>query len=388
VRDYEESHPWIDFTLDLGHVGHRTWMLLGEAESKCQHVAGTALPPAAAKRMHEIYLSKGIHGTASIEGNTLSEDDVLKRVRGELPLPPSQEYLGREIDNILKACNKIVNDVVNGRPLSLTPERVRTFNQMVLDGLDVDDDVIPGEFRTHSVGVANYRGAPAQDNEYLIARLCTWMDELRLDDPGMRFALATLKAILAHLYIAWIHPFGDGNGRTARLIEFQLMLQAGVPLPAAHLLSDHYNRTRDAYYRQLDRTSRRKPYRIEGFVHYALQGFVDELRLQLDEVRKVQMGVIWVNFVHEHFKGAETAARARQKHIVLDLHDSTVSIADLPNLSPRVARAYAGKQQKAVTRDVNALVEMGLLVRLPGKQVRANMDVVNAFLPLVANPSL
>ena len=44
-----------------------------------------------------------------------------------------------------------------------------------------------------------------------------------------------LKATLAHLYIAWIHPFGDGNGRTARLVEFMLLSRAGVPSPSAHL---------------------------------------------------------------------------------------------------------------------------------------------------------
>jgi hypothetical protein len=67
---------------------------------------------------------------------------------------------------------------------------------------------------------------------------------------------AILKAMVAHLYLAWTHPFGDGNGRTARLIEFHILLSAGVPSPAAHLFSNHYNQTRAEYYRQLDRASK------------------------------------------------------------------------------------------------------------------------------------
>ena len=43
------------------------------------------------------------------------------------------------------------------------------------------------------------------------------------------------------------------------------MVQAGVPIPAAHLLSDFYNKTRDAYYRALDRTSR-PPYPVDQFI--------------------------------------------------------------------------------------------------------------------------
>ncbi len=68
----------------------------------------------------------------------------------------------------------------------------------------------------------------------------------------MRFAVTVAKAVLAHLYIAWIHPFADGNGRTARLVEFQILAQSGlIPLPAANLLRDHYNKTRDRYYAEL-----------------------------------------------------------------------------------------------------------------------------------------
>lgn len=74
-----------------------------------------------------------------------------------------------------------------------------------------------------------------------------------------------------------------------------------------------------------------------------MQGFVDELRLQLDEVRKIQMRAMWENYVHAQFRGRETAARVRQKHVVLDLGYKAVPIAELPDLSPRVAREYAGK---------------------------------------------
>ncbi len=81
-RPYETSHPWINFRVDLNDLSHKTWLLLGEAESKCQHVAGVPLRPQVAKRLYMIYLSKGVHGTVSIEGNTLSQDEVRQRVLG------------------------------------------------------------------------------------------------------------------------------------------------------------------------------------------------------------------------------------------------------------------------------------------------------------------
>ena len=386
TQRYRKTHPWITFKADLTSFAYPTWLLMGEAESKCHHIAGVPLRPEIAEKLHEVYLSKGIHGTVSIEGNTLSEEEVLRRVAGDLKLPPSREYLGREIDNIVAACNVIVADVVAGRTLSLTKDRIEDFNRRILEGLPLKEGVVPGQIRDHSVGVAGYLGAPAEDCEYLLERLCTWLDDIDREAAGqehLRFSLVILKAVMAHLYIAWIHPFGDGNGRTARLIELQLMVQAGVPLPAAHLLSNHYNRTREMYYRELEKTSR-GDYPVEPFLRYALQGFVDELGEQLDVIRDQQMEVTWENYVHTNFRDQETPAKRRQKHLVLDMpRDQAVPTNKLRQVSPRVMAEYQGKTTKTVTRDVNALVGFGLLRRTRGGVI-ANRDLIKAFLPVRA----
>ncbi len=386
-RRYEKTHPWINFTLFLDRLEHSTWLLLGEARSKCEHVAGVPLQPAMAQLLHEIYLSKGVHATTSIEGNTLSEEQVLARIEGELELPPSRAYQGQEIDNILEACNSILWDVSENPRLPLTVERVKHFNKLVLRGLPLDgEDTVPGEVREHPVGVARYQGAPAEDCEYLLERLCAWLEkDFVADDQELLFTVAILKAIMAHLYIAWIHPFGDGNGRTARLIEFQLLVQAGLPSPAAHLLSDHYNLTRDAYYRELDRTSK-PPYAVERFIQYAMRGFVDALRAQLAMIRAQQMEVTWEHYVHSEFHGQDTKAPVRQKHLVLDLPaDGPTPPNKIRVLTPRQAVEYHGKGPKTVTRDVNALVKQGLVVRVKGG-ILPNREIVRAFLPFRSPP--
>jgi hypothetical protein len=126
-----------------------------------------------------------------------------------------------------------------------------------------------------------------------------------------------VRAMMAHLYLAWIHPFGDGNGRTARLVEFLILARSGkVPLPAAHLLSNHYNLTRDQYYRELGRAS--KTNSIVEFVSYATEGFVDGIRDEIEVVRLQQLQVAWVNFVSEVMSRYPTGkASDRQREVVL-----------------------------------------------------------------------
>lgn len=365
-------------------------MLLGEAASKCEHIANVPLRPSTAEELNKLYLAKGALATTAIEGNTLSEEEVVQHLEGKLRLPPSKEYLAKEIDNIVAGCNHITAQIRTGQSLSLRVATIKEFNRLVLKELAFPDGVVPGEIRAHSVGVARYRGAPAEDCEYLLARMCEWLNGADFQPPpgtpDLQVAYAVIKAVLAHLYIAWIHPFGDGNGRTARLIELQLLLTSGVPTPAAHLLSNHYNQTRAEYYRQLDQASQSGD--ALPFLNYAVRGFADGLRSQLGLIREQQWDVTWENYVHENFRDRGSPSNERRRHLVLDLSDQgePVPLNKLHEVTARVAKAYAHKTSKTVSRDLRALLDMGL-VRVEGKGVVANKEVILAFLPLRRDPT-
>ena len=83
-RKYQETHPWISFSFNTMTLGPGTLIKLGEALSKCDHVSGAPLPPSAAQELNKVSLTKGIHATTSIEGNTLTEEEVEKRIDGKL----------------------------------------------------------------------------------------------------------------------------------------------------------------------------------------------------------------------------------------------------------------------------------------------------------------
>lgn len=388
MRTFERTHPWISYRCDLGKVGPSLWLALGEAASKCEHISRVPLRPATAQALHQLYLAKGAAATTAIEGNTLSEEEVLRAVEGKLVVPPSKEYLRQEVENIIAACNGMSRQLEDGTLPGLSARLLCDYNRQVLARLPLKDDVSPGELRTHSVVVGNvYRGAPAEDCPFLVDRLCEWLNGPEFQAPenspmGTETVYAVLRAVVAHLYLAWIHPFGDGNGRTARLLEFHILMSAGVPSPAAHLFSNHYNQTRAEYYRQLDHASRSGG-DVGPFIAYAVRGFVDGLREQLEKIWEQQWDVVWRNFVHERFQNRNSRADTRQRHLALDLGDDGdwVEVAKVTELTTRLAKAYAGKTSKTVQRDLNALLEMGLIAR-DGRRIRARREVILAFLPL------
>ncbi len=386
TRTYDETHPWLTFQLDVRRASSKLWMNLGAIQSKCEHVANAMVPPQVAKELYILYLAKGIRATTAIEGNTLSEDQVRDRIVEKKPLPKSQEYQGKEIDNIVDACNVIADVLLRSEAkvdLRLTPSGIHQFNEMVLHELPLEEGVVPGKLRPYQVSVGNYRGAPPEDCQYLLKRLCDWINELIPEEDDDRISRGVLRAIMAHLYLVWIHPFGDGNGRTARLIEVQILLSAGMPDISAHLLSNFYNQTRPEYYRQLTAASRSGG-NVLPFLEYAVQGLVDRLDLQIKRIRRHQWDVAWKDYVYESFRDSKTPASHRQRSLALELgrnkHKRGVPVRDIITITPALAREYAKKTPKTISRDLNALEKRGLIVR-GSKSVAAKRSTLWSLLP-------
>ncbi|PIE54592.1 MAG: hypothetical protein CSA35_05330 [Dethiosulfovibrio peptidovorans] len=388
-KAYETSHPWITFETDLRNASPKLWMFLGAAQSKCRHLSKVALLPDLAAEMHGVYLAKGALATTAIEGNTLQEEDAQALCKGELKLPPSQEYLGQEIQNIIDACNEIGEKILNHQDFSLSSDEIRSYNKTTLRGLKVRSEVIPGEYREYPVGVGHYKTPPAEDCPYLMNRLVSMLQNItNPKDPvlgkGFEIASGILAAILAHLYIAWIHPFGDGNGRTARLLEFRFLLESGVPTPAAHLLSNHYNKTRSEYYLRLEETSREGGEGIRKFIEYALQGFIDGLDEQIDLIQGQQYKILWTHLVNESFSRNTSSTAIRKKELVFALtkvqNPVEINIKEIRRLSPELSDEYADKTRKTLTRDIKSLSAQGLIVK-NRNTIRANIDIVRALIP-------
>ncbi len=391
MRVYEETHPWITF--DARAVNHflpKLWMLFGEARSKCEHLAGAPLRPNVAREFYNVTLIRGAQATTAIEGNTLSLEQVAGIFDGTFEAPPSRQYQEQEVRNVIEALRDIANHVQRGDTPRLSGSLVCDLNRRLLTGLEseLDDSTVPGELRSHSVVVGGYRGAPAENCEFLLDRLCQWLEgpDFTSDDKDIEFALMLVRAALAHLYIAWIHPFGDGNGRTARMVEFLILARSGkVPFLAAHLLSNHYNLTRDRYYRELDRASKSGG-DITRFITYSVEGFVDGIRSQITAVREQQLSVAWISFVHNVMGQFPTGpARDRQTELVLAMPpDRVVSRADLAGLSPSLAAQYAQAGPRTMARDLNRLEDAQLIQKSGRGSYRVAIDQMSAFLPAMA----
>lgn len=383
ARHYLQTHPWITFTAtkQINGAGGGLWYQLGRITALCENLSHTALRPELAEILHQMYLAKGVHATTAIEGNTLTESQVKEVISGAT-LRPSKEYLAQEARNVLAGFNEITNDLANHHQPEMSPERLCHINELVQRDLDVSDHVVPGEYRTTSVGVGTYLAPPAEDCAYLVKELFSWLNGPEFPEaPGQEMALGILKAVLAHLYVAWIHPFGDGNGRTARMLEFQILVSSGVPSPAAHLLSNHYNLTRDRYYRELERSSSTPDGNIMPFVHYALEGFIDGMEEQLEKLREDLETLVWRGEVDRAYGHDCTKTDQRRKRLAVHLFDSKRSFAASALMKdPLIAGWYSDRTTKTLVRDLNDIAAYGLIRKTP-EGWRACSEIVLGMRP-------
>lgn len=359
MKNISEKYPWISFNINLKNLPFKTWFLLGECISKCRHISQIPLLPDVRRELHLIYLCKGVHATTAIEGNTLSEQQVRDILDGKTTPQESKKYLQQEVENIVEACNKITNRLSRDHHFRLTEELLNEYNGWVLaDGVPTADNAVPGKIRTDRRGVGGYRAPLPEDVPALLEKFCLWFEDLHVSKDELEpMAFSVLKAIIAHLYIELIHPFGDGNGRTGRLVEFSILLSAGIPSPAAHLLSNHYNMTRMEYYRQLDRLSKTKG-NVNAFFDYAIQGLHDGLQTVIDFIVDQTQAISWEHYVYEEFRklpSKEMLKRQRDVLITISKQKQKLTRKEIENITAKIY-LEAGKTMNSLTRDLNELV--------------------------------
>lgn len=389
-RAYTSSHPWITFNFDTRSLGEVVWAHLGESFSKCQHLIGAPLQPRVAWDLARVYMRRGALASAAIEGNTLSEDDVNEILDNNRRLPESQQYLEQEVLNVLAALRSVRHEVwESDGAFRLSPEWILGKHAELMSDLEVAEHVNPGAYRSVGIVVGNYRGAPAEDVPYLMQELCQWVNTI-LDEaaakrdktPDQAFFLVFFAATLAHLYLAWIHPFGDGNGRTARLIECAILAHCGlVPWVSTNLLSDYYNRTRARYYERLDAASRQQD--VAGFVGYSALGFRDQLREQIKTVQAHQRMVAWINYVHERFQDEASTDTARRRRAVVLAMPSGEALTrkQIRYLTPSIAEMYDGTSDRLFRRDMTKLTELELISETSPGKYESSVWRMDAFTP-------
>ncbi|WP_374566169.1 Fic family protein [Ideonella sp.] len=288
--------------------------------------------------------------SARIEGNHTTLADYVEAKVFEGSAAAQSEQL-REVTNIEQAMQQLEAALQPGDPL---PEHLlRALHATTVDGLTREGDRSPGTYRNGSVRIAQAEHLPPD-----ALRVPEYMTELmafinRPDPP--KYDL--MKVALAHHRFAWVHPFGNGNGRVVRLFTYALLIKYGFQVTAAGRLLNPaavFCADRNRYYAMLSHADTGSDAALEAWCAYVLTGIRDELNKvnRLADYAHLQKAVLLPAVAHARQRQLITAQE--EAMLATTVKAGVVKAGDLEMAMP-------GLTPNQRTYQIRKLVDGGML---------------------------
>jgi Fic family protein len=210
-------------------------------------VEQTPLPPAAEAELRHRARIRSTHYSTSIEGNRLTLAEAEQVVEGK-----KAQFHGRErdVDEVKNYWNALLRvEEWAAKKIPLTEELVRRLHALIKEGARAKPTPYrdgQNAIRDSASGTIIYLPPEAKDVPALMAALVEWVT--RAEKEGLPVPLI---AGLAHYQFVTIHPYYDGNGRTARLLATFILHRGGYGLNGFFSLEEHHARDLEGYYRSL-----------------------------------------------------------------------------------------------------------------------------------------
>ncbi len=321
-------------------------------------------------------LLRAIGSTTAIEGNTLTEEEIQEAFE-KADANTKLVRLEQEVQNSREAYLFIRDLVAQGEHVPMSVELIRQVHKITTKGIDHIANV-PGKLRTGQVEF----GHPPQPSLFpteadvmeALQRFVSWCDTSDAD---------LFTAIFSHYYLAEIHPFFDGNGRTVRAIEAFGFLSSGVLDPHLFFVLPNYcYRNRNEYLNSLRQV--RMTGNLNGFLRFCLRGLVEELEGIKSRIKSKVTEVMFKDYVHYLFREKKKTPHNLTKRMV-NLLELLVELRGLSLQdffrSPLVRALYSSVSESTRSRDLKKLRENRLIVEeTRGREtiIRPNLELMSS----------
>jgi Fic family protein len=332
--------------------------LLAEAKASVLSLRTVPYQRRWVEELQAIELKREVAGTSRIEGAEFTEQELDAAIAAASPaelVTRSQ----RQAQAAVRAYRWIAG-IPDDRPTDA--DLIREVHRLIVLGAD-DDHCPPGQLRRRDqnvhFGSPRHRGAEGGEacTRAFAAFVKALQHEYRQHDP-------ILQALAAHYHLAAMHPFLDGNGRTARALEALLLQRAGLRDTAFIARSNYYYDEKNAYLSALADVGRHD-HDLTAFMRFALRGVALQSQRLLGAIQHQISKELFRNLMFDLFHRLETPRKRviaeRQIEVLKLLLD--VSTIDLTTFAKRTEGIYQRLKSpsKARLRDLAELSVLGAI---------------------------
>lgn len=339
----------------------RIEMLLVEASTLNSAINDLPILPGWSSQIDPELLYSSIASTAAIEGNSLNAEDVRALDEGKIPDAGHTAKDRLEITNLISAYRAIDTLPAKPIPLIFSEKHIKELHKHITFDLPYNDN-IPGAYRNGKVIVGDKAHGGIYNPPKIIEDVRMLMDEFIdwMNSDDLINENVFIRSALAHYHFSLIHPFWDGNGRVARLLEALLLQSAGIRfLPK--MLSNYYYRHVDDYYRAFSDTIKAKK-DVTPFLEFNLRGVIESLQQMKSRIAFFIRKLAMRDYLH--FLGTKKAISKRQNDLLTLLLDDTseksFTLHELQLTMP-YTMLYRKVSEMTARRDMKNLLDLKLL---------------------------
>ena len=286
--------------------------------------------------------------SARIEGNHTTIASYIEK-RNDKSYKNDERIV--EISNLISGLD-FIDKYMMDEPISA--DFIKELHRVVVGGLTHEGDKRAGAWRDEPRFIANAKHQPPEpcDVPNLMRELIDYINS----DDGEQYDL--LKIAIANHRFVWIHPFGNGNGRTDRLMTYALLCRKGYIVPNKMRL---FNPTavfagdRNKYYDMLALADDYKDEHILEWCEYFLSGVRDEIKKSesLADAEFVNKKILLPSV--DRMEKAGIISRLESNILGRAVRLSTIKASDIKDLWGREVTSVAIAQQLKKLRDRNLI---------------------------------
>lgn len=290
-------------------------------------------------------------GSARIEGNNTTIAEYIE-TKIEENTDEHISYAIREIRNIEEATAFIENNV-NDYPIN--KKFISEIHRILVKGLPLngEGDKSPGVYRKHNIKIAQSEHLPP--DYFSVEPYMNDLFQFINDETPSKYDL--MKTAIAHHRFVWIHPFGNGNGRTVRLFTYAMLIKSGFNVNVGRIINPTavFCNNRTEYYDKLSKADKGKEEGILEWCEYVLKGLKEEIekvdKLMDYDYLKKEILIPAINISLERKIISENESEILKRTIEHQL----IQNSDLQDL-------FKGKQASEVSRQIKKLKDKKMLI--------------------------
>ena len=326
--------------------------------------------------VHQEQLRLEAAGTSRIEGAEFTPQEENEALAPDAGARTDLTYSQRQL-RAAEAAYRWISEQPAERPAN--QDFVLQVHRRIVTGCE-DDHCEPGALRgyEHNVtfGSPICRGADGGDGcQSAFEALCNAIGGEFREHDGI------IQAMAAHYHLGAMHPFGDGNGRTARAVEVFMFRQAGVNDRVMVSLSNYYYNHTDEYLGALFE-SRQSGHDLTPFLRFALPAVTERCNAVAGQILVNHNRLLFREFARSLFGQLRSPRRRvlaeRQLQMLETLLDSgPVGVVDFLMRTLEHYRTLK-HPQRAQVRDLVGLMELGA-VPLNTEHIQVNLEWPQQF---------